>query len=80
MKIEKGTIIRTVLLIISFINMGLEIAGKGVLPFSNEEVSAVISYIFAAGTSIITWWKNNSFTKQAIEADKVLNKLKKAGK
>ncbi|MBQ6707591.1 MAG: phage holin [Clostridia bacterium] len=80
MKIEKGTIIRTVLLVISFINMGLEMAGKGVLPFSNEEVSAFVSYIWAAVSAIVAWWKNNSFTKQAIEADKVLNKLKKAGK
>ncbi len=80
MKIEKGTIVRTVLLIISFINMGLEFAGKGVLPFSNEEVSAFVSYIFAGVTSFIAWWKNNSFTTPAIEADKLLKKLKKAGK
>ena len=68
------------LLIISFVNMALEMAGKSVLPFSNEEVSAAVSYIWAAGSAFIAWWKNNSFTTPAIEADKVLNKLKKAGK
>lgn len=79
MKIEKGTIIRTVLLVISLINMGLEMAGKSVLPFSNEAVTEVISYLFTAVTAIAAWWKNNSFTKAAIEADGIL-KEKKAGK
>ena len=27
-------------------------------------------------TAIIAWWKNNSFTQEAIEADKYLDQLR----
>nr|DAJ21703.1 MAG TPA: SPP1 phage holin [Myoviridae sp. ctLGX4] len=32
-----------------------------------------MTYIFTVGASIVAWWKNNSFTKNAQTADKVLN-------
>lgn len=66
---SKATIIRTVILVVAFINAGLALFGKSPLPFDNEEITNVISYIFTAGAAIWAWWKNNSFTQKAIKAD-----------
>lgn len=74
--IKKDTIIRTIVLIVALINQGLTIAGKNPLPFEDAEITEILSYIFTICASLWSWWKNNSFTKNAIEADKVLDALK----
>ena len=33
-----------------------------------------IRFLFTAATAITAWWKNNSFTKRAIEADELMEK------
>ena len=78
-KIEKGTIIRTVILAMALINQALTISGKNPLPFSDAEVENVVAVLITIGTSLWSWWKNNSFTQEAIEADEAL-KAAKAGK
>lgn len=76
MEVKKDTIIRTTVLVIALLNQILTSTGHDILPISDEEVSQVISLAFTIGASIWAWWKNNSFTKVAIEADKVLNEKK----
>jgi len=76
MKIESGTIIRTALLIIALINQMLVATGHSVLPIDDELATNIITYVFTAVTSLIAWFKNNSITKEAIEADQVLKELK----
>lgn len=76
MKISKETIIRTVLLIAALVNMALNAFGKNTLPFTDDEISEIISVIFMAVTSIAAWWKNNSFTKKARIADIYLEGLR----
>lgn len=71
--IETGTIVRTVLLALAIINSALAVIGKSPLPFEEGEVEQVISFILMAAASVVSWWKNNSFTAKAIEADKVLH-------
>lgn len=68
--ISKGTIVRTAVLLLAFINSGLALFGKSPLPVSNEELETWISFMFQVGASVVAWWYNNSFTKKAIEADK----------
>lgn len=75
--IKKDTIIRTIVLIIALVNQALTIAGKNPLPFEDEEIMEFLSYIFTVAASLWAWWKNNSFTQNALEADKVLDELKK---
>ncbi|MDO4614639.1 MAG: phage holin [Lachnospiraceae bacterium] len=72
-KISAGTIARTVLVFLALINQGLTIAGKSPIPVDDEAVTQFISYAFTAVTAVVAWWKNNSFTQKAIEADKVLH-------
>ena len=75
-KIEKGTIVRTIVLGVALVNQCLTIAGKSPLPFSNEEVGQAVSAVITVGASLWAWWKNNSFTAEAIEADKIMKELK----
>lgn len=76
MKVSKATIIRTVCLVIAIVNIVLEMRGHSIIPIDNELVSEAISVIFLIGSALASWWKNNSFTKNAIEADKYLAVLK----
>lgn len=79
MKISKGTLIRTALLVLAIINNVLALFGKSPLPIENERLELVISTVFDMVIAVVNWWKNNSFTRHAIEADKVKDELKKAG-
>lgn len=73
MKISKGTIIRTACLVLAIINNVLAIAGKSPLPIESEVLTEVISFTFTTVASLVAWWKNNSFTQKAIEADEILH-------
>lgn len=73
-KIETGTIVRTVVLVFALFNQTLTIAGKAPLPFTNEEIAEGFSMIITVCASLWAWWKNNSFTQAAIEADEQLHK------
>lgn len=72
-KITKGTIIRTVILVIALVNQILALFGKSPIPIDDDTVTKLISAGFGLFASIIAWWKNNSFTQKAIEADEVLH-------
>ena len=72
-KPTKGTIIRTVCLVLAIANNSLAIAGKSPLPIDDEMVSQVVSFIFTVTASVTAWWKNNSYTQRAIEADEYLH-------
>lgn len=64
--------VRTIVLIVALINQGLNMAGLDVLPFAEEQVADAVTTLFTVVASIWAWWKNNSFTNKAQEADKVL--------
>lgn len=76
MKVSAGTITRTIILALALLNQILTACGYNVIDISSETVNTLISTIFTVITAIITFWKNNSFTKAAIEADEVLKEIK----
>ena len=76
MKPTKETIIRTVIALIALINAVLVMLGKNTLPFAEEDVTEVLSCFFVIATTLSVWWRNNSFTKEAIKADEYLNELR----
>ena len=76
MKISKGTIIRTACLILAIANNALAIFDKSPLPIDDEVLTQVVSFLFTTGAAIAAWWKNNSFTSAAIEADEIMKGLK----
>lgn len=76
--VKSDTIIRTVVLIIALINQALTISGRSILPVTDEQIAEIISLVITIGASLWAWWKNNSFTKNAIEADDFLEALRDA--
>ena len=76
MKVTAGTIARTIVLALALINQILTVFGYNMIDISTETINTLISTIFTVITAIITFWKNNSFTKAAIEADEVMKELK----
>lgn len=76
MKVKVDTIIRTVVLIVALINQILTSTGHSVIPVSDEQIGELITLVVTIGASVWAWWKNNSFTKEAIEADELLKDLK----
>ncbi len=73
---DKMTLTRTVILVLALINQALAISGKSPLPIDDASVELWISMAWTGVASLWTWWKNNSVTKEAKEADKYLATLK----
>lgn len=76
MRVKTDTIVRTVVLVLALINQILTSVGRPVLPISDDQVAELISLVITIGASVWAWWKNNSFTRAAIQADEVLEDLK----
>ena len=64
--VTAGTIARTACLLLALTNQVLSALGK----------PAGITTV----TALVAWWKNNSFTPAALEADKTFDRLKAQGK
>lgn len=79
MKVDKGTIARTVVLIVALINQVLTMTGYNPLPFAEDAIYEGITAVLTVGGALWAWWKNNSFTPAAIQADQTLKELKKRG-
>ena len=75
--VSVGTITRTAALGLALTNQLLSAAGKSVLPIDNAQLEQMISTGFTVGAALAAWWKNNSFTPEAIEADAFMARMKK---
>lgn len=75
MTVSSGTIARTICLLLALSNQVLAIFGKEELPFAEQDIYQLCSLIFTVASALAAWWKNNSFSKAAIEADKLLAEL-----
>lgn len=79
MTVKKDTIIRTIVLILALVNQILTSTGHSVIPVDSEELAEVIAWIITAIASLCAWWKNNSFTKNAIKCDEIKKELDNGG-
>ena len=75
-----GTIARTACLLLALTNQVLSALGKPVLPIESAQLEQLISTGFTTVSALVTWWFNNSFTKEAIQADAEFERLKKSVK
>lgn len=78
-KINKATIIRTIIFAVAVINRFLTSMGYGINIVVTEETANLLADLFLSISGLVTLWYNNSFTKEAIEADKYLRELKNKG-
>jgi len=75
MKISKGTIIRTIMLILVVINFTLKQTGHDILNIDETEVGAALETIISIAVIAVAYWKNNSVSQNAIKADEFLKSL-----
>lgn len=75
--VTAGTIARTACLVLALVNQVLMVLGYKVIDVSDDTVNTLITTGFTVVTALIAWWKNNSFTQAAIEADEVMRDRKK---
>ena len=78
-KISAGTIARTACLLLALLNQLLCAIGKSPLPIESETVNQLVTASITVVAALVSWWKNNSFTKEAIAADKEYDRLRKIG-
>ena len=69
-------IIRLIVMAVLMINMGLTVAGKNPIPLDENALTEWLTVAAAGISAVYSWWKNNNVTKQAQEAQTVLNELK----
>ena len=75
-KISAGTIARKACLLLARTNQILSACGKPVLPIESATVEQLVTAGITTVAALIAWWKNNSFTTAAIQADKYLEDKK----
>lgn len=80
MEITGGTIARTVILALALINQILVSTGHSVIPIENESIETFFCTGFTIVMAVISWWKNNSFTKAARIGDFHMKKAKREAK
>jgi SPP1 family holin len=74
--ISTGTIIRTIILALALFNQVMTASGHPIINISDETITQVVTALATIITAVIAWWKNNSFTNEAIQADTYMHQLK----
>ena len=69
-KISAATLARTAALALALTNQVLSACGKPMLPIESATVEQLVT------AALVNWWKNNSFTPEAIKADGYLEQLR----
>ena len=72
MKIDKGTLIRTLVLFIALLNQILVSCGLYKIPGTADQQTEVLSTLFTLVTSVIAWFKNNYVTAKGKKQKEVL--------
>ena len=73
--VSSGTIARTLFLFVSLINSALGMFGFTSLDIDENTIYTVVTGLTTIVSAVLAFWKNNSFTKEAIEADKYRENL-----
>ena len=76
MKIKTDTIVRTIVAAIALLNSILIMTGKTPLDLDENTIYVAVSGIATIITTVWAWWKNNSFTQCALQADEYLRDIK----
>ncbi len=78
--INAGAVARTLILLLALINQALVMSGHCIIDVADNDIYQTVSMIFTIGASLVSWWKNNSFTTAAKEADDYMKKVKSEAK
>lgn len=80
LNISAATIARTAVLLLALTNQLLSAAGKPVLPIESENLEQLVTAGITIGASLWAWWKNNSFTQEALRGDQMMKELREQAK
>lgn len=69
---DKGTVIRTLVLFIALINQFLVSFGLYEIPGTAEEQTALLSAVFTFVTAVVAWFKNNYITNKGQKQKELL--------
>ena len=75
-KISAATLARTAALALALTNQVLSACGKPMLPIESATVEQLVTAGITTVTALVAWWKNNSFTAAALEADRTYDRIK----
>ena len=75
-KISAATLARTAALALALTNQVLSACGRPVLPIESATVEQLVTTGLTVAAALASWWKNNSFTPAAIQADDYLEQLR----
>ena len=67
---------RTICLIVALLISLLASFYKSPLPIESETLNQLVTTSLTVAAALVSWWKNNSFTKEAIEADELFARLR----
>ena len=67
--ISASTLARTAALALALTNQVLSAVGKPILPIESAQLEQLISSGLTVAAALASWWNNNSFTPEVIEAD-----------
>ena len=71
--ISSGTIARLICLILALVNQVLVMTGHSVLPIENQTIELVVTNVWTIAAAVWGYWKNNSWTPEAIDADETMH-------
>lgn len=74
--LNPGAVARTIALAFALFNQAMTMSGHKIIDVADDDIYQAVSLIFTIAASLAAWWKNNSFTAAAKEADKYLSDLK----
>ena len=75
MKITKGTIVRTIMLLIVVANLVLKQMGVDLIDVSESVIASTVETVVEIAAIISAWWYNNSLTQNAMKADEFFKEL-----
>ena len=78
-KIHPDTVARTIVLFLALFNQMLAVAGRQTISVAEQDLYQLVSLVWTIAASVAAWWKNNSFTRLACEADEWKQQQKTKG-
>ena len=76
MEISKGTIVRTISMLLVIVNIILERMGYDIINVDESSILTLVELLIEIAIMIVGFWKNNSYSENAIKADKFLQTLR----
>ena len=76
MKISKGTIVRTIMIVLVIVNVILGHLGYDLINVDENELLEFVEALIEIAITVVGFWKNNSYTEKAIKADELLKGLR----